>query len=464
MTRLRAMASTSSSPAALELGDVARSDPWETVRRGARMVSSRVGIVRRVGQGCLHAQDPKAFGLGIVASDISRYCDTVNSSKGGGGGDSLIRALAATLGEAVERYCMFFYDKRQMVLATYREVADDAVPPDQLRLYSRDQIERIGGKSRAQYFTEDTRIRWVWGYSLTEERPRLVPASFVYMNYRCGDDEAVIGSNASTGLAAGLTIEEAILVALSEVVERDAFTICWLKRRPGRRIVVDDDEVRRFMARRFHADHERVSMIAYDVSLDVAMPSVFLVMKRPSEFGPTVCVGSATRLSPVEALRKCCFEAGQSLPYFRFLLGQLKQWQPAPDHSDVSSFDHHAVFYTKRPDLVPAAFEFLEHAEPAVALSDLPNQATGRVLSDIRRCTELLRAAGLEVIVTEITTPDVREIGMRVVRVMIPGMVPLHGVHKYPFLGAKRLAQFPAEGAWCGGDPDAINPYPHPFP
>lgn len=460
----RATVSTTSSPVVLELGDVPRSDPWDTVRRASRIVSSRVGIIRRLGHARVHAQDPKAFALGIIGSDLSRYCATENTSKSGGAGDALVHALAATLGEAVERYCMFFYDKRQMILAAYKEVAADAVHPDLLRLYSRRQIDRVSASSRAKYFTEDSRIRWVWAYSLTHQRPRLVPASLVYMNYKCGDDEAAIGSNASTGLAAGVTIEEAILVGLNEVVERDAFTMCWLRRRPGRRIVIDDDQMAEYMAQRYHARHPRVSIAAYDVTLDVGLPSIFLVLKRPAEFGPTVCVGSATRLNAVDALRKCCVEAGQSLSYFRFLLGQLKNWQPAPDYSDVTSFDHHAIFYTKRPDLVPPAFEFLDNVEETVLLSALPNYATGRVLSDLTRSIGMLRDAGLEVIAAEITTPDIREIGMRVVRVMVPGMLPLHGVHRFPFLGAKRLAQYPAEGAWSGGDPDATSPFPHPFP
>jgi ribosomal protein S12 methylthiotransferase accessory factor len=464
VTLMQDTASKSSLPAVLELTDVPRSDPWEAVRRGSRMLSNRVGIVRKVAQGCTHAQDPRTFSCGIVAADISQFCPSANSSKGGGGGDSLIRALAATLGEAVERYSMFFYDKRKMILASYREVADDAVSPDLLRLYSQAQIDALGGRSRAQYFTEDSRIRWVWGYSLTHERPRLVPASFVYMNYRYGDDEAIIGSNASTGLAAGLTVEEAILVGIYEVVERDAFTVAWLKRRHGRRLIVDNDGLTHLLVDRFHAGHPRVSITAYDLTSDVAIPSIFMVMKRPAEFGQTVCVGTATRLEPAAALKKCCFEVGQAFPYFRFLLGQLKAWQPAADYSDVNSFDHHAIFYTKRPELVPDAFEFLDTGVPEVPLSSMPSQATGRVLADVRRCVDLVRAVGLEVIVTDITTPDVRDIGMRVVRVMIPGMVPLHGVHRYPFLGAKRLAQFRAEGAWSGGDPAAINPYPHPFP
>lgn len=454
-------------PAALKLEDVPRSDPRETIRRGSRLVSSRVGVLKHVGHGCYHAQDPATFAMGVSASDISRFSETVNPSKGGGGGEVLLHALAATIGEAAERYCMFFYDKNEMILAPHREVAEHAASPDYLRLYSQKQIEGLGPNARVTYFDENTPVRWVWGYSLTTQTPRLVPASLVYMNYQFGEDEPVIGRNASTGLAANLTIEEAILTAIYEVVERDAFTICWLSRRPGRKITIDDEGLLGLLRKKFHYDHPKVEARVFDITLDVPIPSVFVMIKRPAEFGPAICVGSTSRLSPVAAVHKGFLEAGQGIPYFRFLLAQLKDWEPSDDYLNVTSFDHHCVFYLKRPDLVPEAFAFLDRAEAEVPLSSMPDRSTGRVLGDINLCVDMLREAGLEVIVVEITTPDIRDVGMRVVRVLIPGMVPLHGVYKYPFLGSKRLSDFPLRTSPARGDiADDLefNPHPHPFP
>lgn len=453
-------------PAALKLEDVPRSDARETIRRGSRLMSSRVGVIKTLGHGCYHAQDPATYAMGVAASDISRFSDTVNSSKGGGGGESLVGALAATIGEAAERYSMFFYDKNEMILAPYREVARDAASPDDLRLYSREQIEGLGPGARVTYFTEDTPVNWVWGYSLTDERPRLVPASLVYMNYQFGEAEPVIGRNASTGLAAHQTIEEAILTAIYEVVERDAFTICWLSRRPGRRVTVDDEGMRKFLKERFRVDHPKVDARIHEVTLDVPIPSFFIMIKRPTEMGPAVCVGSTARLSPEQAVRKGFLEAGQGIPYFRFLLGQLKDWTPSDDFMNLTSFDHHCVFYLKRPDLVPEAFAFIDEVREEIPLSSIPDRSTGRVLGDINLCVRLLKEAGLDVIVVEITTPDIREVGLRVVRVLIPGMVPLHGVYKYPFLGSKRLADFPLLNGKKGADgrEETFNTYPHPFP
>src|SRR6185295_3075966 len=136
---------------------------------------------------------------------------------------------------------------------------------------------------------------WVWGHSLTERRPRLVPASLVYLNYRPAGDEAKIGLNASTGLAAGATREEAILGGLLEIVERDAFTIAWMHRQVGRRIEVDDDDLQWALRARLWADRPSVDVKILDLTTDVPIPVVFLVMRRQAEFGPAACVGTASR-------------------------------------------------------------------------------------------------------------------------------------------------------------------------
>ena len=458
---------TNSEPAAVKLQDVSWSDPRETIRRGSRLISSKVGLIRYLGHGVHHSQDAWTFALGIMSSDLSRFSPIVNTSKGGGGGEDLAAALAATIGEAVERYCMFFYDKSEMVCARYRDVAQHAVHPDLLRLYSAEQAQRLREQRRLEYFTEDSKVHWVWGYSLTDQRPRLVPASLVYLGYNYSPDESVIGSNASTGLAAGLTLEEAILTGVYENIERDAFATSWFHRRFRRKLDIDDPVLKKTLVERFSFGHPKIELDIYDITLDIQVPSAFLVMKRPAEFGPALCVGTACRLNPADAVRKCLYEAGQALPYFRFLLSQLKTWEPRPDFQDVTAFDLHCVLYLKRPHLVSEALAFTNEVQEHIPLSAIPNRATGRVLGDIEACVAALAEASHEVIVVDITTPDIADLGMHAVRVVVPGLVPLHGNHNMPCLGVKRLYEVPGRLGWSGSDLEGrwhLNPYPHPFP
>lgn len=440
-------------PAALDLRDVAASDPWETIRRARRLISRKVGVIRQIAEICHQAQDPAVFVTSLGLSDFSRcWSDGVNVAASGAG-DSAAAALAAAIGEAAERYCMSWYDPESLVLGTYRELADEAVAPDLLRLFSPEQVDRFG-PSGPSYFDERSRIRWVRGYSLSTRRPRLVPASCVYFKYRPGADEVFIGRSASTGAAAGATREEAIRSGLAENVERDAFTLSWMRRQPGRRIDIDDDEVRELVARHLRAGRPGVDVKFFDITTDVNIPVVFGVMRRPSELGPALCQGLAARLRPDRAVRKCVYEMAQTFVSVRGLLMRESDWQPAADFSNLRTFEYHFATYVKRPELVPAAFAFYDTCQERVALSALADRSTGRVLGDIDCCVAALDRAGYEAIVVDITTEDVAAAGLSVVRVIVPGLVPLHHNHCRPYLGVRRLA------AGEGG----LSAWPHPFP
>ena len=450
----------------LELRDVPAGDLRETIRRGSRLISRKVGLIRRVDVTRYQAQDPVVFAAGVLPADFSRCLSGGVAIQAGGAGDTAAIALASAIGEAVERHCACFPDRDEIVAGTFRELAEDAVSPDLLRLFSREQVERFD-PSEPDYFDERSRIGWVSGYSLTKRRERLVPASYVYLNYQPGKGEANIGGHASTGLAAATTREEAILSALLETVERDAFTIGWMHRRAGRRINVDDEDVQQTLRVRLWADRPSVDLKFFDLTTEVPIPVVLVVMRRQSEYGPVACVGAASRLSPRRAVGKCIQEAGQNFPYLRHLMESEKGWQPATDFSNLINFDYHFLNYVKRPDLVPKAFAFFDECEDRVALSQLPDHATGRVLADLEYCVAQLGEAGFEVIVTDITTPEIAEVGFSVVRVIVPGLVPLHGDHRRPFLGVRRLFDAPfCRGLHARGhSPESgLNPFPHPFP
>lgn len=446
-----------------ELEDVPRTPLEVTLRRGSRLISRKVGLIKSIRRGLHKAQEPAFFSVGSELTNSSRYSGMPLSPLCSGGGETLEHALASTLGESVERYCMNYCDKSQTFVAPYREVADEAVSPELVRLYSRRQVEEAGPDSRLTYFDEDTPVRWVWGTSLPTGRPRLIPASLVYMHHHLEDGEADVGRSTSTGLAAGVTLEEAILSGILEVLERDAFMISWLQRRVRGEIRIDDDRLTELLERRFFTRHPSVSLRLFDLTLDVPVPTVTAVLERPTEFGKVLCVTAAARLSAPAAVRKTLAELGQLFSFFRYLA--QRDWEPEPDFSNVTDFDYHSLLYLRRPELIPEAFAFCRQA-PEIPLGEIPDRSTGRVLGDLRFCMEKLEQAGLETVVVDVTTPDVREAGFWVVRVLVPGMVPMHGDNR-PFLGIRRLYDLPRDLGWDreGWDPQAgLNPYPHPFP
>ena len=74
-----------------------------------------------------------------------------------------------------------------------------------------------------------------------------------------------------------------------------------------------------------------------------------------------------------------------------------------------------------------------------------------------------LGRAGVRTCYRELTTPDARQLGLRVVRVVAPELTPLHHDHRWPFLGGRT-----ADAEWRypdarhrAGDRPFPSPHPH---
>ena len=85
--------------------------------------------------------------------------------------------------------------------------------------------------------------------------------------------------------------------------------------------------------------------------------------------------------------------------------------------------------------------------------SDFTDPSQDDLADDIRLCVDLARQRGLEVLALDQTRPD---IGLRVVRVVVPGLC-----HFWRRLGFRRLYEVPVAQGWLPRPfaPDELNPY-----
>ena len=178
--------------------------------------------------------------------------------------------------------------------------------------------------------------------------------------------------------------------------------------------------MQKFLKQRFRVDHPKFDARIHDVTLDVPIPSFFIMIKRPTEMGP-LSAWQHARLSPEQAIRKGFLEAGQGIPYFRFLLGSSAMGAVL-DFMNLTSFDHHCVFLPQANPTRAEGFRFIHEVEEEFRFSILTRH--GRVwATSISR--SVAQEGGAGVIVVEITTPDIQEVGLRVVRVLIPAWFPV---------------------------------------
>jgi bacteriocin biosynthesis cyclodehydratase domain-containing protein len=421
----------------------------------AATVDDRVGIIHRISLRRCEVGPPVHLGGGTSA-DFGLIRSPLRVTHNGGAGFTAEDATNATIGETLERYAAGFYRPEQLRLAAWHELTEPAVRPDAFGLFSAEQYARPGFPFVP--FAGHTPVRWVPARRLDTDQDTLLPASQVFMHYQRGRGEAAIGPSISTGTAAGPTVARATLGGLYEVIERDALAISWLRRIPPRAVpaeVLAASPRLSYHLRR--ATGWRVSF--YDLSLDLPPPVIAAVMEFEAGGERLMSFGAACRWSPVAAAEKAFLEAAQGLPYMRRLLQLYRDWQPRADFADVDDFNKHAVLYTKCPDLRPRAGYLVDPAtvpdprpaRPAPPAVDPPGELPAVV--------DGLAAAGFPSYRVELTTPDVALAGVRVVRVVVPGLQHLAGSHPHRFLGNPRLRTVLPD---LGGPPD--NPYPHPLP
>ena len=173
----------------------------------------------------------------------------------------------------------------------------------------------------------------------------------------------------------------------------------------------------------------------------------------------------ACRGNAVDAFAKAWREWMQGIVF----ADHLDSLGHADDDGPPSTFEAHAVHYTRHPEdwaqvplwrNPPAADpEPLDTAGPHPALG-LDRLASGPRL---RRAAQWLQSQRVRLYYRDLTPCDVAQAGLRVVRVLSPDLSQVHADERWPCLGGRvgDLAwRYPGVGRAPVGFP---NPFPHPL-
>jgi len=392
------------------------------------------------------ATHPERFHPG--ASPCARY--------GCGVGLTVEQATQAAVGEVLERYCASIYDPALLVRASFDQLGEPAVAPERFALFSAQQYAAFANRSMPRPFSRATRTGWAHGFNLMTGSPALVPAAFVYLPYRYGEGETFISDSFSTGLACARSRDEATLSALCEVVERDALAIIWHSRLSLPALRVECDQ-------RLSCAGVRSEIL--DATLDIRIPTV--IAHVDIERGGSTILTSATHPQRAVAAHKAMLEAIQCRISWKRELIHGTRRQYAADFSDITRFSEHAELYTLHAMRPHVAFLWAGGEDVvAAAASESVDWPEDTPALTLQRCIGAVRDAGFEAIAIDVTTDDVREAGYWVVRVVVPGLQPLHARQDAPFLGGARLRHVAhALGRRSRPlDESELNRFVHPFP
>jgi ribosomal protein S12 methylthiotransferase accessory factor len=335
-------------------------------------------------------------------------------------------ARTTAVAEAVERYCaMCPPNPHELVRAAASSLGVLAIPTERFRSLAAFQLKRFGLTPAGLRSVID----WSYGYSLTHESTRLVPAAFVHGTLIRRPPNRFLGELLTTGISCHTSGTEAILSGLCEVLERDALAIAWHGRLAFQPLIVEDTGIASLMSQM--GQRTGLDLGLFLVPTDSPFPVVVAVGDN-RQSRPHVVLGCACRPDPIAASLKALQEIVQVLTALRASsIERPKRIRRLADHPALyASSEGRSLFWK--------AFRRRQHGLPLVSVSS--NTATPElVLWAVKKLAE----SGREVVVTELTTPDAASAGFQVLRILVPGAVDLTADPRLGPFGSQRLAEVP---------------------
>ncbi len=308
------------------------------------------------------------------------------------------QAKASAVMEAMERYSAEQRESDEVAYGTLEQIRNTGMPyvePADLIL-----------PARIMGMVESAEIAWTQCYDILRGEDVWVPACAVFYPYYPDGDLQLFRFH-TNGIASGNTIEEAILHALFEVIERDAWSIAESFNRTNADVIVDkEDSVPARLLKNFR--DAGIEIRLKDLTSDVGVTTIGASSDDVRTKDPEMLdIGVGTHLNPEIAAIRALTEVAQSRTTHKHGLKVNAELQKRTRE----------MGYEKVKE---ANAMWFNDSKKSIKLSEMKDEATEYVLDDIEAVLGKLMDAGFDrVVIADLTRP---EIGVPTVRAIIPGM------------------------------------------
>ncbi|MDD5415489.1 MAG: YcaO-like family protein [Candidatus Daviesbacteria bacterium] len=367
-------------------------------------------------------------------------------------------ALLKLLGETVERYSLSIYDNSKLIYRSFRELVcknKNALNPTGLALLPQFFKEN---KKEALY---DIKFYWVIGKSLVTNKNILVPAQLIFVPYSHSKSEPILQTPISTGAAAGEAIYDALYRGICEVIERDSFMIHYYNKISSPRI--NPYSLRSKKISKIIRIFERynLELCVNDITTDIGVPAVIATVIDKTGLGPAICVGLKAGFDMNQNVIGATEETLMVRSWIRDEYMYLK-----PKHSSpriISTIEERANFWC--PTSTIHYLDFWLSTRNNGGSYKLCKFRRSSYKEKVMELIRILKSKGLDIIYIDITAPEIRKYNVKVVKVIIPQLQPVHLDERYPYLTFQRLYNAPVNMGILGRPKtfEELNSIPHPF-
>jgi len=402
-----------------------------------------------------------------------RYLVRVKSEVSGPGwngvGNSFIdekQALVAAIGEALERYSIAYFlpEAGKYIDASFEKIRSQAL--DIFSLAGTSPEERNAKNSALPlYFNQKIIFRWMPGYSLTQERPLLVPLQLVtsaYRPWRTGE-EPLLRIFVSTGAATGATFEDAVYRGICEVIERDAYMITWLNKLSPPKLDLESIDDSRFQKVLESFKRNRLELKITILPTDLPVHVLLALIIDRTGAGPAVVATGDASLSFMEALWGAVTEAASLRLEVRNHFEHATQTGEEFGFQDLSQIGRKGRLLLWARKGMEREIEFLLKGKE-IKTEDFPDFLSSRESAKTKMdfIAAAFKKEGLEAAAVDLTPVSIKSIPLKIVFVVAPQLQPMHLEEALPYFWGERLKTVPQKLGYPVSP--MINKLPHPFP
>ncbi|MFH1990608.1 MAG: YcaO-like family protein [Patescibacteria group bacterium] len=367
------------------------------------------------------------------------------------------KALWKSLGEATERYLWFnsdwFFQNRKT--CSYKKLRGCVLNIFSLAGFSEEQKN----KYPILQFDENTVFDWVQSYSLIQKKSDFCPIQLVSAYYFKQKTEPMLRWCITTGLATGQSLEQAIVKGILEVIERDAFMISYLNKLSPPIIDLEhlsnqDEEIAKIIK-----NFKRYNLEIYVLQLptDFSVYINLAIIIDRSGLGPALSVGASASFD-----FKTAFLASLSESLV-VRHGLKNRFNKEIDLKKIGR-EERLIYWSKIENLPKMGF-FLKGESIKINSSQSFYKVENNknyYKEKLKILSEELKKKNYEACYVELTTKEIKKIGLRCVQAIIPELQPMHLDESIPYFGGKRLKEIPLKFGYQPAE--ILNQEPHPFP
>jgi len=346
---------------------------------------------------------------------------------------SKIKSIAETL----ERLCL--YNLNGEITETNFKDDGNFIRPSDFNCYSSDQIKDLGEHLNE---LDESSYQWVRSRNLTTGRDVLTPAQTVFLYTIPISEMPIRKEQISTGAAFGKVGEQrAFKSGFLESVERDGIMNFYLTRQKDRKMHNFSPEIQELID---YLGRYQLETQIFDATFDLGIPTIFALTLDRSGIGEAVNVGSKSDLTYHDAIKGALMESIQCRRYSRTSVS-FRPHEEAPDEDKVFSLEKRFLYWADIERIQD--LDYMIDEKPKISYMDLKPKGIS-----LQRAIQRVKSKGYNILVTDISLPELRSEKFETLKVVIPEFHPLYLDERAKSLYSKHYGSIP--------DDKSLKPHP----